>query len=61
MLNNKIIKEDFEYIFNNLENKNKFQDSTILITGCAGFLGFYFLSLSGFILGHIFELLCKKT
>lgn len=57
MLNNKIIKEDFEYIFNNLENKNKFQDSTILITGCAGFLGFYFL---GFLSYYAKEFGIKK-
>lgn len=57
MLNNKIIKEDFEYIFNNLENKNKFQDSTILITGCAGFLGFYFL---GFLSYYAKKLNIKK-
>lgn len=43
MLDNIIIKEDLEYIFCNLENKEKFRDSTILITGCAGFLGFYFM------------------
>lgn len=57
MLNNTIIKEDFKYIFNNLENKNKFQDSTILITGCAGFLGFYFL---GFLSSYAKEFGIKK-
>lgn len=38
-----ILKQDLEYIFANLENKDKFRDSTILVTGCAGFLGFYFM------------------
>ena len=41
--------EDLKYIFENLsENeKDKFKDSTILITGCGGFLGYYFM--------HFFE------
>lgn len=57
MLDNIIIKEDFEYIFNNLDNKEKFKDSTILITGCAGFLGFYFI---GFLSKYIEKLGIKK-
>ncbi|EAI8101157.1 epimerase, partial [Campylobacter jejuni] len=38
---NPIVNEDLEYIFNSLtqEQKNKFENSTILFTGCAGFLG----------------------
>ncbi|EAB5244158.1 NAD-dependent epimerase/dehydratase family protein [Campylobacter jejuni] len=42
---NPIVNEDLEYIFNSLtqEQKNKFKNSTILFTGCAGFLGFYFI------------------
>lgn len=37
--------EDLNYIYNNLseEEKNKFKNSTILITGCGGFLGYYFM------------------
>ena len=37
--------EDLKYIYNNLskEEKSKFKDSTILITGCGGFLGYYFM------------------
>lgn len=37
--------EDLEYIYNNLtdEERRKFKDSTILITGCGGFLGYYFM------------------
>lgn len=40
-----IRNEDLKYIYNNLSNdeKNKFKDSTILITGCGGFLGYYFM------------------
>lgn len=43
---NKIVEEDLNYIFNNLDNKQKrfFENSNILITGCGGFLGFYFLN-----------------
>lgn len=37
-------KQDLEYIYSKLSNqKEKFNDSTILITGCAGFLGYYFM------------------
>ncbi|RAX54196.1 epimerase [Helicobacter sp. 16-1353] len=44
MLTNTIIKADLREIFESLtqEQREKFRDSTILITGCAGFLGFYF-------------------
>ena len=43
---NKIVNSDMKYIFNNLlhEDKKIFKDSTILISGCAGFLGYYFLN-----------------
>lgn len=42
-MKNKIIIEDLNYIKNNMsdEEKRKFNNSTILITGCAGFLGYY--------------------
>jgi UDP-glucuronate decarboxylase len=39
---NKILVEDLKYIFENTEN-SKFNNSKLLITGCAGFLGFYFM------------------
>lgn len=44
-----IRNEDLEYIYDNLSEseKDKFKDSTILITGCGGFLGYYFM--------HFFE------
>jgi UDP-glucuronate decarboxylase len=42
---NKILKEDMAAIFNALteHEKEKLRESTILITGCAGFLGYYFM------------------
>ncbi len=44
-MENKIVKEDLRYIFQSLsgEEKSKLADATILITGCAGFLGYYFM------------------
>ncbi|WP_411680377.1 NAD-dependent epimerase/dehydratase family protein [Clostridium thailandense] len=46
MIKNKIVLEDMQYIYNNLSQaeKNKFKKSKILITGCAGFLGYYFMN-----------------
>ena len=45
LLENRILKEDMAYIFNKLSfaERNKLKDSTILITGCGGFLGYYFM------------------
>jgi len=42
---NPILKGDLHYILSKLSpsNKSSFQDGTILITGCAGFLGFCFM------------------
>lgn len=44
-LQNPILKEDMDYILEKLsdEEKRKFSGSTILITGCGGFLGYYFM------------------
>lgn len=41
----KIVKQDLEHIYNGLSDTERlqFRDSTILLTGCAGFLGFYFI------------------
>lgn len=41
-MENPIVTQDLEYIFSKVEGE-KFRNSTILITGCAGFLGFYFM------------------
>lgn len=42
---NPILDEDLHYILSKLSpsNKSSFQDATILISGCAGFLGFSFM------------------
>ena len=43
-LMNSILNEDLEYIYENVEREcGKFKDSNIFITGCCGFLGFYFM------------------
>jgi UDP-glucuronate decarboxylase len=51
---NKIVEGDLLYIYNKLsdDEKNKLKDSTILITGCGGFLGYYFM--------HFFSYFGKK-
>ena len=43
---NTIYHTDLQYIFNNLSKseKEKLKDSSILVTGCAGFLGYYLMS-----------------
>lgn len=43
---NPILKEDLSYILDSLskEEQKAFDGSTILLTGCAGFLGFYFMN-----------------
>ncbi len=42
---NKILIEDMSYILGKLsqEEKDKFKNSTIIMTGCGGFLGYYFM------------------
>lgn len=44
-ITNKVIEQDLHDIFNTLLDREKaiFQGQTILLTGCAGFLGFYFI------------------
>ena len=39
------LKDDLRHTFNRISDipKEKFRDKTFLITGCAGFLGYYFL------------------
>lgn len=45
MKENKILSEDMSYILSKLNSleKEKFNNATILITGCGGFLGYYFM------------------
>lgn len=40
-----IKEEDFKYMYDSFteEEKGKFKDSTMLITGCAGFIGYYMI------------------
>jgi len=42
-MKNKIVQEDLQYIHDNYDFHDFFTGSTILITGCAGFLGYYFM------------------
>lgn len=41
---NTILEEDLSNIHKNLHCRNLFHNSVILITGCAGFLGYYFMN-----------------
>ena len=41
---NSILKEDLKNINNSLYNRDLFKNSIILVTGCAGFLGYYFIN-----------------
>jgi len=38
-----ILQQDIDYIFDKLIERDVYRDSSILITGCAGFLGYYFM------------------
>ena len=44
-MKNRILKEDMTYIFGKLSDKekSKLKNATVLITGCGGFLGYYFM------------------
>ena len=59
MIQNKILLEDMSYIKDKLSSmeKNKFKDATIIMTGCGGFLGYYFMH---FFAHHAEELGIKK-
>ena len=53
-----IKEEDFKYMFNcfSKDELDKFEDSTIVITGCAGFIGYYMMNF----LDYYAEKLCIK-
>ncbi len=53
-MKNKILLEDISYIYECLSSKERerFKDKNILITGCAGFLGYMFM--------HFFVLMAKE-
>ncbi|HEX2580039.1 MAG TPA: NAD-dependent epimerase/dehydratase family protein, partial [Rhabdochlamydiaceae bacterium] len=56
---NHILNDDLGYIYNKIgPNKSKFRDSTILITGCAGFLGYYMMH---FLVAYANQLGIKKV
>jgi len=55
--NNPIVCEDLDYMYENINFAEKFKDSTILVTGCAGFLGYYFMK---FFARHADKLGIKK-
>lgn len=42
MITQTIVDEDLQRIYQSVKENRCFYDATILITGCAGFLGFYF-------------------
>lgn len=43
-MNNTILNEDLYQIHSAVKKRGKWKNATILITGCAGFLGFYFVN-----------------
>ena len=42
-MKNSILLEDLEDIHNIIKIKGDWKNATIIITGCAGFLGYYFI------------------
>ena len=40
---NRIVVEDLHRIYDALENRDRLREAQILVTGCAGFLGFYLI------------------
>jgi UDP-glucuronate decarboxylase len=59
LMENIVLAEDMEYIFKSLseKEKDKLKNSKVLITGCAGFLGYY---LMNFFVAYSKELGIKK-
>tara|TARA_B100001093_G_scaffold197419_1_gene189815 strand:+ start:13002 stop:14087 length:1086 start_codon:yes stop_codon:yes gene_type:complete len=55
---NPILEKDLKNINDNLHNRDLLKNSTILITGCAGFLGYYFMN---YFLKYSKELEIKKV
>lgn len=54
---NLVFLEDLENIYNNHQNKKLFRNKKVLITGCAGFLGYY---LSNYLSKYFEKLGIKK-
>src|SRR6266511_2928684 len=57
-LRNKVVNEDLARIHRALHNREKLAGGEILVTGCAGFLGFYIVS---FLVAHAKELGIRKV
>lgn len=55
---NPIVAEDLERIHLALNPREKFSDSTLIVTGCAGFLGFYFMQ---YLVGYADKLGIRKV
>ena len=55
---NSILEEDLKNINKDLYNRDLFKNSVILVTGCAGFLGYYFMN---YFLKYSKELEIKKV
>ena len=43
MLHNPVVAADCDHIHSHFTERGRLKDSTVLLTGCGGFLGFYFL------------------
>lgn len=55
-----IVREDIQTIAKNLGKEAlRFEGKTILLSGGAGFLGKYFVSLFGYLNDHVFKIPCK--
>lgn len=48
IIKTKVFNEDLQHIWNKFFQREKLKGSNILITGCAGFLGFYFCQFLSF-------------
>lgn len=42
-MSNPIVEEDLDRILDAIQTKGQWKNATVLVTGCAGFLGFYFM------------------
>ena len=54
-MTNMILKEDLDYIYNQLSEheKERFQDSNIVVSGAAGFIGYYLLNFLAKYASHL--------
>jgi len=52
-MRHEILLDDMLYIKSKIDNIDQFNGTSLLITGCAGFLGFYFLSFFTHFVDHL--------